>query len=78
VLDVAASVEPNVEADDLDSIRTTFTSDDMAVMQEAADFIFEHGLVIELVEMADHVDESSMLEAESASAEIGIDQVHAS
>lgn len=58
VLDVAASVEPNVRAASIRDVRLQLTDADLRVLQEAADFIHRQGLVPTRVVMADHVDPS--------------------
>ena len=55
-LAVAASVEPNLQAKTKDEIRINFTDDDYKIIQDAADFIFEQGLVKIKVNMKDYVD----------------------
>lgn len=58
VLDIAASVEPNVTATDITDIRITLTEADFAIMEEAADFILEQGLINSPVDMRSHTDMS--------------------
>lgn len=75
VLDIAASVEPNVRATTFDDIRVVFTAEDAAVMQDAASFIFDQGLVPTEVTMAEHIDESLMESARELALDVGVDQV---
>jgi len=56
-LEIAASLEPNLKPED-NSIRIGFNEDDYRIMQEAADFIYNQGLVEEKVTMKDYVDSS--------------------
>lgn len=55
-LALAASVEPNLQAKTKDEIRIDFTDDDYKIIQDAADFIFEQGLVKVKVNMRDYID----------------------
>lgn len=52
----AASVEPNLQV--TNKIRISFTEADMKVLQDAADFIYDQGLVKTDVVMKDYVDQS--------------------
>lgn len=63
VLEVSASVEPNIRAIDKQAIRLDFTNDDYLTMQEAADFIYDQGLVKEKVEMKNYVNLTYLNEA---------------
>lgn len=54
-LAIAASVEPNVQAKSNRDIRLGFTKDDYNVLQEAADFIYNQGLITQKVAMKDFV-----------------------
>jgi ABC-type nitrate/sulfonate/bicarbonate transport system substrate-binding protein len=58
VLDIASSVEPNVTAENIDDIRITLSEADLAVLDEAAAFILEQGLITQAVDMRSHVDMS--------------------
>lgn len=58
VLDIASSVEPNVEAQNIDEIRITLTEDDLQIMEEAASFIYEQGLIDNPVDIRSRVDMS--------------------
>lgn len=73
VLDLAASVEPNVRAETLGDVRTTLDDGDMAVLEEAAAFLFHHGLAQQRVRMADHVDQHLMEAAAAAVRDGGYD-----
>lgn len=55
-LDLAASFEPNLKSEN--EIRIGFTEEDRQIMQEAADFIFEQGLVKTRINMLQYIDES--------------------
>lgn len=65
VLDVAASVEPNVQATSPAEVRVTLNEADLQIMEEAAAFILEQGLIQQPVDMRAHVD---MRYAEAAMA----------
>lgn len=54
-LAIAASVEPNLKATSKDEIRITFIEDDYKVMQEAADFLFDRGILKTEINMREHV-----------------------
>ncbi len=56
-LKIAASLEPNLNSED-NSIRIGFNEDDYQIIQEAADFIYNQGLVEKRVIMKDYVDSS--------------------
>jgi len=60
VLDIAASVEPNIQAQSIQDIRPLLNDEDMEVLQEAADFIYEQGLTDVQLEIALFVDQSLM------------------
>ena len=64
-LDVAASVEPNIKAATVAQLRPTLSTDDLRVLQQAADFIADQKLVPTRVTMADHVDQSLLTAAAS-------------
>ena len=55
VLDIAASVEPNVMAQSINDIRITLTEEDLRVLDDAAAFILEQGLITSPVDMRSHV-----------------------
>ena len=55
VLQIAAKVEPNINAQNILDIRPTFTLKDLEVMQEASDFIYKQKLVGKRVVMKKHV-----------------------
>lgn len=63
VLEMAASIEPNVSVTDKQDIRLDFTDDDYRIMQEAADFIYDQGLVKEKIEMKKYVNLSYLNDA---------------
>ncbi len=54
-LEISASLEPNLKVNSKDEIRIDFNDEDFAIMQEAADFIFNQGLVDKKVEMKNFV-----------------------
>ena len=56
-LEIAASLEPNLNPG-TDKIRIDFNDDDYQIMQEAADFIYDQGLVEKRVTMKDYIDSS--------------------
>jgi ABC-type nitrate/sulfonate/bicarbonate transport system substrate-binding protein len=54
-LETAASVEPNLQVKTKEEIRIDFNDADYKMMQEAADFIFDQGLVKIRVNMKDYI-----------------------
>jgi len=60
-LAIASSLEPNLIT--TNPIRLGFTDEDYAIMQEAADFIYDQSLVKTKVTMKDHVDMSYLEKA---------------
>lgn len=56
-LEISASLEPNLNSP-TDKIRIDFNDDDYKIMQEAADFIYDQGLVDKRIIMKDYVDPS--------------------
>jgi len=62
-LEIAASIEPNVRAKTEEDIRIDFTAEDYRIMQEAADFLYEQGLVKNRVIINDHIDLSYLSKA---------------
>lgn len=62
-LKIAASVEPNLEAKTKGEIRLHFTDDDYKIIQDAADFLFEQGLVKVKVNMKSYIDLSYLNKA---------------
>ncbi len=66
VLDLAASVEPNVQAASIDEVRVTLNEADLQIMEEAADFILTQGLIQQAVDIRAHVDMSHAAAAEAA------------
>jgi ABC-type nitrate/sulfonate/bicarbonate transport system substrate-binding protein len=77
-LEIAASVEPNVDASTPEELRTTLSDADLAVLQEAADFIADRELVPTRVTMADHVDQSLMTAVAGEITEADLDGIRAS
>lgn len=53
-LEISADIEPNLKNDQ--EIRIGFNDDDYKIMQEAADFIFDQGMVKTRVNMRDFID----------------------
>ncbi|MFH1862051.1 MAG: ABC transporter substrate-binding protein [bacterium] len=66
VLAVCASVEPNYRAKSKSDVSLQLAESDLAVMQEAADFIFEQGLVKKQVNMRAHVNLRFLNQAEKS------------
>jgi len=70
VLDIAASVEPNVNAKIINDVSIVLTEKDIAVIDEAARFIYEQNLIKKLVEIRRYINMryaenvTSMLDAE--------------
>lgn len=64
ILKVCASIEPNISVTDEKDIRLSFTDDDYRIMQEAADFIYDEGLVQEKVDMKQYVNLTYLDQAE--------------
>lgn len=62
-LEISASMEPNLKAQKKEDIKLDFTDEDYGIMQEAADFIFDQGLVKEKVIMKDYIDLSYLTRA---------------
>lgn len=77
VLDLSASVEPNLQAKNLSEVHIDLTPDLIAGLQEAADFMNESGLIKQPVRMADHIDLSYAQKAteELASTNFNVDAV---
>ena len=61
-LEIAADVEPNLKVASKNEIRIGFNDEDYKIMQEAADFIFDQGLVKKRVIMREHIDTSFLEE----------------
>ena len=55
-LQIAASIEPNLSVNSADEIRLGFIDEDYAIIQAAADFIFNQSLVKTKVTMKDFID----------------------
>jgi ABC-type nitrate/sulfonate/bicarbonate transport system substrate-binding protein len=62
-LAIASSAEPNLKVESKDDISISLSEGDYKIMQEAADFIFDQGLVKEKVAMRDHTDTSYLEKA---------------
>jgi ABC-type nitrate/sulfonate/bicarbonate transport system substrate-binding protein len=63
VLDLAASVEPNVQAKSIRDIDLDLQPQLVSKIQEGADFVFEQGLTAEHVQVAEHIDLSYLHQA---------------
>jgi sulfonate transport system substrate-binding protein len=55
-LEIAADVEPNLKVNSKEEIRINFNEDDYKIMQEAADFLYDNGLMKTQITMKDHID----------------------
>lgn len=55
VLDLAASVEPNLFVSSQGEQRFSFSDSDIEVMQSAADFLYERNVIRNAVNMSDHI-----------------------
>lgn len=55
-LHIAASIEPNLSAESDGNVRLSFTDEDFATLQEAADFLYDQSLIAQPVTMKDHID----------------------
>ena len=62
-LEISASIEPNLKIKSKSDIKINLTNEDLTIMQEAADFIFDQGLVKNRVEMKNFVDLSYLEKA---------------
>lgn len=56
VLDIAASVEPNVKAMNISDVRIMITEEDLKIMNEAASFIYDQGIIKNRVDIRSHID----------------------
>lgn len=56
VLEIASDVEPNLKVTNKKDIRLGFVDGDYKIMQDAADFIFDQGLIKTKITMKDFVD----------------------
>jgi len=63
ILDIAASVEPNIAAQSIIDIQPYLSENDVTILQEAADFVYDQGLASTLVTMSDYIDQSHMIAA---------------
>ena len=54
-LEIAADVEPNLKVSSKEEIRISFIEDDYKIMQEAADFLYDNGLMTNQIVMKDHI-----------------------
>jgi len=64
VLTLAASVEPNLRAQNISDISITFTPELILGMQDAADFIYSHGLIKQSVKIDNHINQAYAQAAE--------------
>ncbi|MBT4277562.1 ABC transporter substrate-binding protein [Candidatus Falkowbacteria bacterium] len=55
-LEIAASIEPNVNANSDEEIYIDFKEEDYAIMQEAADFLFGQEMIDKQITMKDYID----------------------
>lgn len=56
VLEIASDVEPNLKVANKKDIRLGFVDGDYKIMQDAADFIFDQGLIKTKINMKDFID----------------------
>lgn len=63
VLNLAASVEPNLKSQSIEDVSITFMPDLIDGMQEAAKFIFEQGLAKQQINIEEHIDQTYAEEA---------------
>ena len=56
ILDLCASVEPNVMADQIEDLQLILNDQDLDTLQNAADFLFEQKMVTRHVSMREHID----------------------
>lgn len=75
VLDLAASVEPNLGATDLAALKLKFSDDDLGVLQDASDFLLAQDLIEREVIVLDHIDLDPLTSSEELAREVGIDAV---
>ena len=54
-LEIAADVEPNLKVSSKEEIRISFIEDDYKIMQEAADFLYDNGLMTNQIVMKNHI-----------------------
>lgn len=73
VLDLAASVEPNLKAKKLKDVNIGLSSRDISNIQSGADFIYDQKLTKEHVSVKDHIDLGPLRRAEKAAANAGKD-----
>jgi len=74
VLDLAASVEPNVQAAQLGDININLSAEDIAVIQSGADFIFKQKLTDNHIENVNQYIDLTYLE--QAMAELTLENEH--
>lgn len=55
-LETASSIEPNIHVGEKEEMRLDFTEEDLAIMQEAADFIYDQDLVDKRINMEKFID----------------------
>ena len=63
-LDVSAAIEPNLNATSSAGIRISLTPEDYAIMQGAADFLFDNAMITKRVNMSGCVDTRYVTEVE--------------
>ncbi len=54
-LEIASSIEPNLQAKNGSEVRTYFIEEDYEIMQEAADFLYENKMISKHINMKDHI-----------------------
>jgi len=64
VLNAAASIEPNRQATDFDSIRLTFSPDDLEVIKSANHFLHERGIIQKTVPLDTQINLSAAHDAD--------------
>jgi len=54
-LEIASDIEPNLKVSSKEEIRISFIEDDYKIMQEAADFLYDNGLMTNQIVMKNHI-----------------------
>ncbi len=57
-LDIASSIEPNLQVESDSEVRINFIEEDYEIMQEAADFLYNNDMISVKLNMRDHIDTS--------------------
>jgi ABC-type nitrate/sulfonate/bicarbonate transport system substrate-binding protein len=63
-LDIATSIEPNINATSREEIYLNFTDEDYKIMQEAADFVYSQGEIKKQIQIKKFIDISYLSEIE--------------